>query len=102
MMASRASGTQAARQEVARARVRARRAHALPTGLGRKTTGEVEVGRAGTGPGQVGCIVLGLGAVGKRQVKPFSLLSVFYFSYCFLFVSICFDLVQALNHFCFF
>ena len=57
MEASRASGTQAARQEVAQARVPARRAHALPTGLGRKTTREVEVGWAGTGPGQVGCTV---------------------------------------------
>ena len=49
MEASRALGTQAARQEVARARVHARRARALPTGLGRKTTGEVEVGWASTG-----------------------------------------------------
>ena len=46
MEASRALGTQAARQEVARARVHARRARALPIGLGRKTTGEVEVGWA--------------------------------------------------------
>ena len=48
MEASRALGTQAARQEVARARVHARQARALPTGLGRKTTGEVEVGWAST------------------------------------------------------
>ena len=54
-----------------RARVRARRPHALPTGLGRKTTGEVEVGWAGyrDGPGRAG------------QSFPLSLLfvSVFYF-----------------------
>ena len=48
MEASRASATQAARQEVARERVHARQARALPTGLGRKTTEEVEVGWAGT------------------------------------------------------
>ena len=37
-----------------------------------------------------------LGQVSNR----YSLLLCFYFSCCFLFISICFDLVQALNHFC--
>ena len=40
--ASRESG----KKEVVGARVHARRPHALPTGLGSKTTGEVEVGWA--------------------------------------------------------
>ena len=55
MEASRALGTQAARQEVAQARVHARRARALPTGLGRKTTGR----RRWAGPNLLGHQVSG-------------------------------------------
>ena len=67
MEASRPSGTQAARQEVARARVHARRARALPTGLGRKTTGEVEVGWAGTVAGRVGGLASLVGFTGEAR-----------------------------------
>ena len=78
MEASRALGTQAARQEVARAPVRARRAHTLPTSLGRKTIGEVEVGWAGRAPGRMGCTIEGQvsGLPGKCSVL---------FSVCFIF-----------------
>ena len=67
--------------------MRARRPHALPTGLGRKTTGEVEVGWASE--------------LGRLQVGgPGSpSLSVLYFCFLFSIFSVYFDLVQRPNHF---
>ena len=90
---------QPSREEVAGARGRARRARA------RVLLAREEDDRGGSGGG------LGqreeLGRAGKQVSGPggrlpFYFCSVLFFNHCFLFVSICFDLVQTLNHFCFF